>query len=175
MTSCAVFNYDPNRQLSDLLKSDYEKADGEFANYPTTVKKRIERELSGTNYGPLTLWSELTGESQYKDSIARLKDQRVNLNFISNRRAVAKLFYQGEMIKEKKLKGRIKHGYFYYRGSFIVIPFFPVIYKRDHYRYRLGLNTSNSLVIDNAWNYWIFALFAGDYSKGQISAEFIRE
>ncbi len=173
LSSCAVFKNDPNRQLNNLQKSSYEKTDGEFANFPTVVQRQIKRELNSTvtNY-EITLWSELTSELQYKDSIERLKEQKVILDFVSNRRAVAKLYYQDELIKEKKLKGHIKHGYFYYRGSFILIPFFPVFYKRDHQRSRLGLNTKNELVIDNAWNYWMFALFAGDYSKGQRSSEF---
>jgi hypothetical protein len=172
LTSCAAFKNDPNRRLNNLQKHDFEKADGEFTNYPTAEQRRIKRELYPTaaNY-ELTLWAELTGGPQYKDSIKILKEQKVILDFISNRRAVAKLYYQDELIKERRLKGHIKQGC----RSFIVIPFFPLIYKRHHYRYRLGLNTENTLVIDNTWNYWIFALFAGDYSKGQRSSEFKRE
>ena len=175
LTSCASFKNDPYQQLSLLDKVDFKKIEGHFENYPSSTKVRIDRELYGPPPRQLTLWHELTGESQFSDSIGIIKDQTVFIKFISNRKAVAELFYRGERISSRSLNGKIKHGYFYYRGSFVLIPFFPLAYKRSHYRYRMGLTSDNSLLVDNAWNYWMFAILAGDYNKGQRRLEFARE
>ncbi len=175
LTSCASFKNDPGRQLSLLDKNDFKKLEGHYENYPSSIKTRIDRELYELRHRQLTLWSELTGESQFNDSIGIIKDQTVIIKFVSNRKAVAELFYKGEQIGSKSLNGKIKHGYFCYRGSFVLIPFFPVLYKRSHQKYRVGLTSDNHLVIDNAWNYWMFAILAGDYNIGQRSLEFSRE
>ena len=175
LTSCASFKSDPDRQVSLLDKNDFKKIEGHYENYPSSMKTRVDRELYELRHRQLTLWSELTGESQFNDSIGIIKDQTVIIKFVSNRKAVAELFYKGEQIGSKSLNGKIKHGYFCYRGSFVLIPFFPVLYKRSHQKYRVGLTSDNHLVIDNAWNYWMFAILAGDYSKGQKSLEFSRE
>ncbi len=173
--SCASFKNEPDRQLSVLDRVDFKKIEGHYENYPSSIKTRIDRELYELRHRQLTLWSELTGESQFNDSIGTIKDQTVIIKFVSNRKAVAELFYKGEQISSKSLNGKIKHGYFCYRGSFVLIPFFPVLYKRSHQKYRVGLTSDNHLVIDNAWNYWMFAILAGDYNKGQRSLEFARE
>jgi hypothetical protein len=175
LTSCASFKNDPGRKLSLLDKNDFTKIEGHYENYPSSIKTRIDRELYELRHRQLTLWSELTGESQFNDSIGTIKDQTVIIKFVSNRKAVAELFYKGEQISSKSLNGKIKHGYFCYRGSFVLIPFFPVLYKRSHQKYRVGLTSDNHLVIDNAWNYWMFAILAGDYNIGQRSLEFSRE
>jgi len=175
LTSCASFKNDPDQQLSVLGKVDFKKIEGHFGNYPSSIKTRVDRELYTPRHRQLTLWDELTGESQFNESIEIIKDQTVSIKFISSRKAVAELFCKGEQISSKSLNGKIKHGYFYYRGSFVLIPFFPVAYKRSHYRYRMGLTPDNSLIIDSAWNYWMFAILAGDYNKGQRSLEFARE
>lgn len=173
VTSCATIKNDPKRALSKLEKTDFKKLEGQFSNYPTTSEINIEREMFSSNYTQLTLWSQFD-EYQYKDSIERLKEQIVTLDFISSRKAVAKLWDSGELIKTKKVKGRIKNGYFYYRNHFIVFPLFPIVFGYDTYRYRIGLTTKDSIVIDNKWNYWGFAIIAGGFSKGQTSAEFGR-
>lgn len=175
LTSCASFKNDPDRQLSLLKKNDFKKIEGHFENCPSSIQTRVDRELYELRHRQLTLWSELTGESQFNDSIGVIKDQTVIIKVVSHRKAVAELFYKGEQISNKSLNGKIKHGYFYYRGSFVLIPFFPLLYKRSHERYRVGLTSDNYLVIDNAWNYWMFAILAGDYNKGQRSLEFARE
>lgn len=175
LTSCASFKNDPDRQLSLLDKNDFKKIEGHYENYPSSINTRIDRELYELRHRQLTLWSELTGESQFNDSIGTIKDQTVIIKFVSNRKAVAELFYKGEQISSKSLNGKIKHGYFYYRGSFVLIPFFPLVYKRSHQRYRVGLTSDDHLVIDNTWNYSMFAILAGDYNKGQRSLEFSRE
>ena len=175
LTSCASFKNDSDQQLSPLSKVDFKKIEGHYENYPSSINKRVDREFYPHSDRQLTLWSELTRQSQFNDSIGILKDQTVIIKFVSNRKAVAELFYKGEQIGSKSLNGKIKHGYFYYRGSFVLIPFFPLLYKRSHQRCRVGLTSDNHLVIDNAWSYWMFAILAGDYSKGQKSLEFSRE
>lgn len=172
LISCASFKNDTGRQMSVLNKIDFKKIEGQFENCPSTVKTQIDRELYELRSRQLTLWSELTGESQFNDSIGIIKDQTVIIKFVSNRKAVAELFYKGEQIGNKSLNGKIKHGYFYYRNSFVLVPFFPLLYKRSHQRYRVGLTSDNCLVIDNAWNYSMFAILAGDYNKAQRSLEF---
>lgn len=173
--SCASFKNEPDRQLSALDKVDFKRIEGHFENCPSSIKKRVDRELYGLRPRQLTLWSELTGEYQFNDSLGVIKDQTVIIKVVSNREAVAELFHKGHPISNKSINGKIKHGYFYYRGSFVLVPFFPLLYKRSHQRYRVGLTSDNHLVLDNAWNYWMFAILAGDYSKGQRSLEFARE
>jgi len=184
MTSCAILKNDPNRQLSSITKTDSKKLEGEFANYPTTFNRKVVRELSGENYPPLTLWSLITREPQWslltpepqrRDSIDRLKGQMVTLAFSSKKKIVAKLFDNGKLIKSENVRGRIKNGYFYYGRHFMFIPFFPLIYRHDFDKHRIGLSTKNSLVVDYVWNWYVFAIIAGDYSKGRTYAEFIRK
>jgi hypothetical protein len=171
VTSCATIKNDPKRALSKLEKTDFKKLEGQFSNTPTTSERNIEREMFSPNYTQLTLWSQF--DDQYKDSTERLKGV-VTLDFISSKRAVAKLWDGGELIKTKEVKGKIKNGYFYYCNYFMVFPLFPIIFGYDTHKYRIGLTTKDSIVIDNKWNYWGFAISAGGFSKGQTSAEFGR-
>jgi hypothetical protein len=174
VTSCATIKNDPKRAFIKLEKTDFKKLDGQFSNYPTTLERNIDREMSSPNYTPLTLWSQLD-EYQYKDSIVTLKEQIVTLDFVSSRKAVAKLWDSEELIKTKKVKGKIRNGYFYYRNHFMVFPLFPIIFGYNTYQYRIGLTTKDSIVIDHKWNNWGFAISAGGFSKGQTSAEFGRK
>lgn len=171
-TSCAIFKNDPARKLNAINKNDFEKAEGEFANFPTTTNTKIARDLSGYDKRRPTLWGELTGRSQFKDSTGTLKTQTVSLDFISKNRVHTSLFQNGELINQKTIRGSVRRGYFYYKRRFFVIPFFPLLYSRNHDKYRLGITKENCLVVDYTWNYAIFALIAGDYSKGQTTAEF---
>jgi hypothetical protein len=173
-TSCVSIDNSSIRQISSLEKNDFKKLEGQFSNYPIATTKQIVHDMYPTKYQRLTLWTYLS-EYQNSDSIERFKEQIVTLDFISKRKVMVKLWDNGQCINSKDIKGRIRRGYFYYGNHFIVLPFFPLIFGHYGYRSRIGLTTTNSIIINHKWNDWRFYVFAGHASKGQRNAEFSRK
>jgi hypothetical protein len=173
MTSCVIIDNSSIRQITPLKKTEFKKLEGQFSNYPTATTKQIVRDMNVTKYQRLTLWSYFS-VSQNSDSIERFKEQIVTLDFISKRKMVASLWDNGQLIKSKDIKGRMRHGYFYYGNHFTVLPFFPLIFGHYGYRSRIGMTTENSIVINHKWNDFRFFIFAGYSTKGQRNAEFNR-
>jgi hypothetical protein len=169
LTRCAVIKDSPNKDLVKLGITDIKKLNGQFSNHPTSVERKIEREMSeSTSYTLLTLWDQITNFKYVDD---KEKAQLVTLEFVSNRKAVAKLWDNGKVKETRVIKGKIKDGYFYRRPHFIAIPLVPLVFGYDTYRYRIGLAT-DAIVIDYKWNYWGFAIAAGSFSKGQTSSRY---
>jgi hypothetical protein len=93
--------------------------------------------------------------------------------FKGQRKILISLYEKDSLIDQKKVKGKLKNGYFYRKPYFVGLPLFPLIYGYNTYRYRIGIKDS-SLVIDNKWNFWAFAVVAGNKSKGQSHSRFKR-
>jgi len=166
--SCAVIEDSPNRELIKLERSDFRKLNGKFSNHPTTVERKIEREMVKSNYDSLTLWDQI---SNFKYNEQKSKVLTVTLDFASKRKIIARLWDSGELKQTKVVRGKIKDGYFYRRPHFIAIPLVPLVFGYDTYRYRIGL-TTDAIIVDYKWNYWGFAIAAGSYSEGQNSATY---
>jgi hypothetical protein len=128
--------------------------------------------MVSNNFEPLTLWSQLDGFKEVGTD-QTFKQQTVTIDFESNRKAVAKLWENGAVTKTKTLREQIKNGYFYRRPYFIAVPLFPLIFGYKTFRYRVGIE-GDMIVVDYKWNYWAFAIVAGNYGQGQSHSSFQR-
>ncbi|HEY8933930.1 MAG TPA: hypothetical protein VIM65_01865 [Cyclobacteriaceae bacterium] len=171
--SCAVIKDTPRGQLTKLEKSDFEKLNGQFSNYPTISDGVIEKSMASTDFEPLTLWSQIDGLKEYGEE-KDFEKQTVTFDFISGKKGIAKLWDNGELKKTKKIRGKIKGGYFYRRPYFVAIPLIPLIFGYKTYTYRIGIN-GNLMVVDYRWNYWGFAIASGSYERGQSNSSFVRK
>jgi hypothetical protein len=169
-TNCAVIKDNSARQVVPLERTDYEKLNGQFSNYPTSSDGIISRDMISKDYKSLTLWSQIVGFNE-TGSKETFENQVVVLTFISDKRAKAELWENGQLKRSKKIHGEIKDGYFYRRPYFIAIPLVPLLVGYKTYRYRIGLS-DNSIVVDYKWNTWGFMVVAGNYSAGQSSSTF---
>jgi hypothetical protein len=171
LTSCAVTKDAPQRQMVKVEKRDFKKLNAQFSNFPTNATGVIKRDFVSSSFKERTFWDQIAGNT-VAGTIDDYKRQTVTLEFLSNKKAIAKLWDNGELKRTKKIRGRIKDdGYFYRRPFFIVMPTVPLVFGYSTRRYRIGL-TSDSIVVDSKWDYWAFAIFAGSYSKGQCSSTF---
>jgi hypothetical protein len=172
-TSCAVIKNTSQGQVTKIERGDFKKLNGEFSNYPTTSTGTIISDMVSNNFEPLTLWSQLDGFNEVGTE-ETFRQQTVTIDFLSNKKAVAKLWDNGEVKKTKTLRGKIRDGYFYRRPYFFAAPLIPLIFGYKTYRYRIGLN-GDSIVIDYRWNFWAFAIASGNYSHGQSNSIFARK
>jgi len=171
-TSCAVIKDAPDERVTKIAKTDFRKLNGQFSNYPKVSSGTSRTDWSST-FEPISLWSQIDGHRQVgaEDS---LREQRVTLDFVSKRRAVAKLWDQSELKETKKIKGRMKGGYFYRRPYFFAVPLVPLFFGYKTYRYRIGMG-SDSIVVDYRWNFWGFAVAAGSSGCGRSHSVYQRE
>jgi|JI10StandDraft_1071094.scaffolds.fasta_scaffold1232100_1 hypothetical protein len=169
-TSCAVIKDVTPGQIIKVEKSDFKKLSGQFSNYPTTTQGIVERDMDTKEFETHTLWSQLDGFKEV-GSKTTFENQTVTINFISDRKAKAELWVNGELKKTKKIRGKIKDGYFYRRPYFVAIPLVPLFFGYKTFRYRIGL-TDNAIVVDYKWNFWGFVVIAGNYSEGQSNSVF---
>jgi len=170
LTSCAVIKDTPQSNLVSLKKADFKKLNGEFVNYPTDAAGNFEKDYMSKDFSPMAFWTQVKGERWNEHNA---ESQKITLEFRSPRRGVVKLWENDSLIKQRKIRGRIRHGYFYRRPGFVVVPFFPLVFGYHTYQYRIGL-TPDALVVDARWNYWIFIIAAGGYSRGNSHSIFNR-
>ena len=170
--SCAVIKDTPQGQVTRLGKNDVEKLDGQFSNYPTTADG-VEKSTRSDDFEPLTLWSQIDGVKEYGKK-EDFEKQSVTFEFSSKKKCVARLWDHGELKSSKKIRGKVKDGYFYRRPYFVAIPLVPLVFGYKTYRYRLGIN-EDLMVVDYRWNYWGFAIAAGSYGRGQSNSSFARK
>lgn len=167
----------PNENLTILHKDDVSKLNGRFSNNPSSSKGLANQRypsLRDSIYETKTLWSQIRGVSQGRNTDSS-KSQTVTLEFISDRKAKAKLWEGEEVMRTKKIRGKIKDGYFYRRPYFTAVPLIPLVFKYKTFRYRIGL-TGNEIVVDYRWNYWGAVIFGGYYaSKGQSKCRFSKK
>lgn len=164
IANCAVIKGVPDERVTKLEKTDFRKLNGQFSNYPSVSIGTEESYLVST-FEPLSLWSHIDGLRQFgaEDSI---REECVTFDFVSGKRAVAKLWNKSELKETKKIRGRIKDGYFYRRPYFVVYPLVPLVFGYKTYRYRIGVN-DGSLVVDYRWDFWAFAIAAGGFGHGR--------
>jgi len=172
-TNCAVIKSNPNEKITKIEKSDFKKLNGQFSNYPIVSNGTIERDMVSTTFEPISLWSQIDGfkQPEAEDSI---REQSVTLDFVSKKRAIAKLWDRSELRETKTIRGRIKDGYFYRRPYFFAVPLVPLFFGYKTYRYRVGIS-DDSIVVDYRWNFWGFAIAAGSYGRGKSNSIFERK
>ena len=155
-------------KIQEINKDNYSSLNGTYNNIQDTIFGQIVH-MPGRGYSEndLKLIDRLfliVPEYGYYDSLD------VNFDFVSNRKCIISGLYQSELIFSKKLKGRVKDGYFYVRPKFYIIPLFPVAYVHRFKRVRIGKTTTNNLVIDHTERMGSFALFAGASEKGRVTS-----
>jgi len=170
---CAVIKDTPRGQVARLGKNDVKKLNGRFSNYPATADG-VEKSMVSDDFEPMTLWSQIDGVKEYGKK-EDFEKQSVTFEFSSKRKCVATLWDHGELKRSKKISGKIKDGYFYRRPYFMAVPLVPLFFGYKTYRYRLGINDDDQMVIGYRWNYWGFAIAAGSYGRGQSNSSFARK
>jgi hypothetical protein len=169
-TSCAVIKNTSPGQVTKIENGDFKKLNGEFPNYPTSSTGTIINDMVSNDFEPQTLWSQLDGFKQ-GGTLETFRQQTVTIDFLSDKKGLAKLWDNGEVRKTKTIRGKIRDGYFYRRPYFFAVPLIPLIFGYKTYRYRIGIN-GDSIVVDYRWNFWAFAIASGNYSHGQSNSIF---
>jgi len=172
-TCCAVINDLPNPERVNVKKNDFSKLNCRIANYPTTAIASNVDDMVSNSIQEIPFWNQLNGDRNYFDK-EHFMGQLVTIEFESDKRATAKLWHNDTLLATKTLKGRIKKGYFNARPYFLFLPFVPLIFGYNTHHYRIGM-TNDSITVDYKWNFWLFAIFAGTYSKGQTYSTFERQ
>ena len=172
LTSCTAIKDIPSERITKIEKTDFKKLNGKFSNYPS-VSNGAMKSCVGLKFEPVSLWSQINGYRQFgtEDSI-RL--QYVTLDFVSKKKAIAKLWDNSELKTTKKIRGRIKQGYFYRRPYFVAVPLIPLLFGYNLRKYRIGIS-DDSIVVDYRWDYWFFAIASGNCEHGKSSSIYQRE
>jgi hypothetical protein len=172
ISNCAGIRDIPNERITKIEKTDFKKLSGKFSNYPRVSSGTIKSDV-GSKFEPMSLWSQIDGFKQFatEDSI---REQCVTLDFVSKKRAIAKLWDKSELKRTKKIRGRIKEGYFYRRPYFVAVPLIPVLFGYNTYRYRIGIS-DESIVVDYKWNHWFFIIAAGGFGNGKSNSIYQRQ
>lgn len=169
LTSCAVIKDSQSQGDIKVEKTDFAKLNGRISNLPTAYKG-FKADMVSNELLPMTFWSQIN-RTREEVRTNEFENQTVTIDFISNKKAIVKLWNMDTLKGTKELKGRIKKGYFYGKFHSIVIPFVPLIFGYNSNHYRIGM-TNKSVAIDYKWDYWMFAILAGNYSKGQVRSEY---
>jgi hypothetical protein len=170
LSSCkSLKNLSPqDYEIQGIDKENYSLLNGTYKNVQDTVFGEIVHMPGrGINENDLKLNDRLflfVPEYGYYDSLD------VKIDFVSKRKCVVSGLYQSDLIFSKKLRGKIKKGYFYVSPKFLIVPFFPIAYVHRFKRIRIGKTNSNNLVIDHTERMWAFALIAGALEKGRVTS-----
>lgn len=169
INQCAVIQNVDRQNLNSLNKENLKTIEGTYANRPNNYPIDTVRLTDAVSH-PITksFWFQV---DNYKDWKQDWPNQTIILKVVSDKKIIAELYEDGKMINQKKLKGKIKDGYFYGRPFFIVLPFIPIVWGYNTHRYRIGL-IDTDLVIDKKTNYWMAALIVGSDKKEQVSLTF---
>jgi len=159
ISSCAIIENTDRPNLDKITKTNYRKIEGTYNNASNDSTIKVVNEVTKS------LWFQI-GYENWRDT--NWNNQRVVLKFVTDKKIIAELYQNGELINHKTIKGKIKDGYFYRRPFFIVIPFIPLVFGYNTHRYRIGL-IDNNLIVDNKENFWVFAIAAGNTENKQTT------
>lgn len=155
LTSCSSLKFSKNENTLQVNKLNYDQVNGIYFNnnLDTTLKDKT------------TLWSMLhsTNDKKYHNKAVVYKDEKLHLKFENKKTLFVKLYNGDSLIKEKRIKGKIKGGYFFGRRKvkYFGLPF--IFVKVSQLRYRICKGVSNNLIVDIARENMagIFIFFAG--------------
>ena len=165
LTSCMAFKDTTLNKQASITNENYTDINGIYSNLPLDTVLVSYQQVAGPPYYPSPLWENTYGYLSNK-RLADTTAKKVKVEIIRHNRIRLTLLKNGEIEKERIIRGRIRDGYFYGRQHFILIPFIPIVFGYNSYRCRIG-KTGNDLLIDFKWNYWAFAIIAGGNGKGQ--------
>lgn len=167
--SCATINHDSIVPVNKIDENDYRQLNGQYFNYPKESRGQLLRSITNGKYQPESFWANL---NQFQIGPASdWKKQTVDIEFLSAKKAVFKLYEGDSLIDEKIVRGKFKDGYFYKRPFFVALPLVPVLFGYNTHRLRIG-KAENVVVVDYKWNIWMFLMVAGQSEKGTSSQIF---
>ena len=158
LSGCLSLNSLKRDELNAISVKEPEKINGFYGN--TSIAQ-----ISDSSFLE-TLWGQ-TITYRYKER-GGWKNHIVKLECLSQRRLKLTLIDSGKVVREKTIRGNIKHGYFYKKRHLIVYPIVPLCFGYNTYRYRLGLSEGD-LIVDRVFSYWGFFLVAGGSGKGLVT------
>jgi len=168
---CATIKHDSIRTVNKLGIDDFRQLNGRYSNNPIDGSGKILRSQHDykVEYQPKSLWTNL---DQYQiGSSSDWSNQTVDIEFLTAKKAVFKLYEGDSLIDTKKVKGKFKDGYFYKRPFLVIMPLVPVLFGHNTNRLRIGRG-DDFIIADYKWNLWMFFLVAGQSEKGESSLVF---
>ncbi|TXH27068.1 MAG: hypothetical protein E6Q96_06960 [Cyclobacteriaceae bacterium] len=143
----------------EIITGDtYGKLSGRYENVSMEYTGRAT--LLTTDQKPRQLWRHLTGRSEVAD-----QECSVVIEFLSSRRAIAKLYCCDSLIDSVTLKGKVK-GSFFLSSRWKIIPFFPIAfgYRKDSFGISL---LSRNLMVDCHWDYRLYTPLGAEEGRGE--------
>jgi hypothetical protein len=160
-----------NFEVEKIKKGEYEKLNGVYYNNQDTVFGNFIH-LPGDHIDPKKI--ELINRLFFFfDENNWGKESSVELNFLSNKKAVVNCYQNDSLVYSKIIKGKLKKNYFYVRTTIFIIPFYPVFYWHNFEKVRIG-KVGNHLIVDHTLNSYGFMLFAGGSINGRTSSIYLR-
>jgi hypothetical protein len=173
LSSCSVIRENVHSTSHNKLEASRESIEGTFENFPVEFELKEFRGKSFNYESNYYLWNVFSVHSGSVDHEV-WKECYVQIDFLTDTKAEVRLIYKDSILDKRKIRGKLKDGYFYKRPSFVIVPLFPLVFGYNTGRYRLGLNENQNLIIEESWNVWAFALIAGSDTKAQAFAKFKR-
>ena len=165
--------------IDNIGKSNLSELNGTYMNQHDTVVGKL-RYTPGSGFDELEELSILNQlflsvpKIAWRDSLGTMiepDEKYIQIEFINSHKAKISFYHNDKFIFTKKIRGKIKNGYFYLRPKAFVIPLIPLIFGYSFQRTRIGKSRDN-LIIDYTVNQWGFALVAGSSNKGYSSSVF---
>lgn len=155
-------------QIEQLNKNQFQNLNGIYRNYQDTAFGQIittpKQGEKLKNYGLLDRLFIFIPNEAYSDSTL------VEIEFVTDKKAIVKSYNNGMLIFSRKLKGELKNGYFYVNPKLLIIPFFPLVYYHTFEQVRIG-KVGQNIIIDNSVKMCAFSLlFWGiGFDKGTMT------
>ena len=171
--SCSVIKEGVYKTKGNLKTTSTLSLEGTYSNATSDFEITEYRGESHMNSENTYLWRLFkTFPKKSTDEIKQ--NSSVKIKSLSQKTAQISLIYGDSIMDVRKVRGKIKAGYFYPRRQWVVFPFFPLAFGYHNTRMRLTTNASGELIIEKAWNKWAFAVFAGIDTRGQSKMKFER-
>lgn len=158
-TCCAVIPAIERPDLERLNETSISRLDGLYENISTEAHETFTS----------SLWDRLF--TYNNKQLADWENHSIKIEAVNSNKILFSLVEHGQVIEKKIIKGKIEDGYFYRRPSFILMPFFPLIYGYNTSRSRFGLE-GNKLVVDDRINIWMGLLIMGKSEKSTTSLKY---
>jgi hypothetical protein len=153
--------------IEPIEKSDYAKLNGTYLDIQDTVfGNTVQLPKRGIDVNNRRLLDRLF---IFYPNGANDDGTIVNIKFCSNREAIVSAHLSGSVVFTKIIHGKFKNGYFYLRPKVLIIPFFPVFYRHNFERVRLG-KMGDDIVVDHSFLWMGFALIDGGSSHGRVTS-----
>lgn len=156
-----------SRDPEIITNNTYGKLSKRYENVPMKYTGKAMVSIPGAGRKPGQLWRHLTGRSEVAD-----QECSVVIEFISSRRAIAKLYCCDLLVDSAMVKGRLKDNFFL-SSRWKIIPFFPVAfgYRKDSFAISL---LSRNLMVDCHWSYRLYTPLGAEEGRGEDCSMFRR-